>query len=144
MGYVNGIAEEAGVDLPLWFVHGVGSLTSRFENNSDAGWFAQQHVAKGGVSSIKSFFKTFALNADLEPPQIAFNLFQAGLLLSFATQGGNTEVTDAMVAVTEALSGKGKASATKAITKLEELLAESQDEVVAHMNKLIAEAPKAR
>ena len=144
LGYVNGIAEEAGVDLPLWFVHGVGSLTSRFENNSDAGWFAQQHVAKGGVSSIKSFFKTFALNADLEPPQIAFNLFQAGLLLSFATQGGNTEVTDAMVAVTEALSGKGKASATKAITKLEELLAESQDEVVAHMNKLIAEAPKAR
>lgn len=143
LGYVNSIAEEAGADLPLWFVHGVGSMTSRFENNSDAGWFGKQHVAKGGVSSVKSFFKTFSLNGDMESSKIAFNLFQAGLLLSFATQGGNNEVTDAMVAVTEALSGKGKGSASKAITRLEGLLAESQDQIVAHMNKLIAEAPKA-
>ena len=143
LGYVNSIAEEAGADLPLWFTHGVGSMTSRFETNSDAGWFGKQHAAKGGVSSIKSFFKTFALNGDMESSQIAFNLFQAGLLLSFATQGGNTEVTDAMVAVTEALSGKGKGNAGKAVTRLEALLAKSQDQVVAHMNKLIKEAPQA-
>jgi hypothetical protein len=141
---VNSIAEEAGADLPLWFMHGVGSYTSRFENNSDAGWFGKQHVAKGGVSSVKSFFKTFALNGGMESTKIAFNLFQAGLLLSFATQGGNTEVTDAMVAVTDALSGKGKTNAGKAITKLEGLLAKNQDEIIAHMNKLIAQAPKAR
>lgn len=144
LGYVNSIAEEAGADLPLWFMHGVGSYTSRFENNSDAGWFGKQHVAKGGVSSVKSFFKTFALNGGMESTKIAFNLFQAGLLLSFATQGGNTEVTDAMVAVTDALSGKGKTNAGKAITKLEGLLAKNQDEIIAHMNKLIAQAPKAR
>lgn len=143
LGYVNSIAEEAGADLPLWFVHGVGSYTSRFENNSDAGWFGKQHVAKGGVTSVKSFFKTFTLNGDMESTQIAFNLFQAGLLLSYATQGGNNEVTDAMVAVTKTLSGKGKGNAGKAIAKLEGLLAKNQDEIVAHMNKLIASAPKA-
>lgn len=142
LGYVNAIAEEAGADLPLWFVHGVGTYTSRFENASDAGWFGKQHVSKGGVTSIKSFFKTFALSADVEQSQVDHNLYQAGLLLSYATQGGNNEVTDAMVELTNTLSGKGKGSASKAITKLEGLLAESRDQVVAHMNKLIAQAPK--
>jgi hypothetical protein len=42
------------------------------------------------------------------------------------------------------LSGKGKTNAGKAITKLEGLLAKNQDEIIAHMNKLIAQAPKAR
>ncbi|MFT4515166.1 MAG: hypothetical protein ACI91B_003880, partial [Planctomycetota bacterium] len=137
-------AEEGGSDLPLWFVHGVGSYTSRFENDSDAGWFGKQHVAKGGVSNIKSFFNGFALNGGMEPPQIAFNLFQAGLLLSYATQGGNREVTDAMVGVTNALSGKGKASVGKAITKLETLLAANQQPIVGYMMELIDKAPKAK
>jgi hypothetical protein len=77
----------------------------------------------------------------MESTKIAFNLFQSGLLLSYATQGGNREVTDAMVAVTDALSGKGKASVGKAITKLEELLSEQQDAIVTHLKKLIAKAP---
>ena len=141
IAYVNAIAEEGGADLPLWFVHGVGSYTSRFENDSDAGWFGKQHVAKGGVSPIKSFISGFTLDGSMEPPKIAFNLYQAGLLLSYATQGGNREVTDAMVTVTDALSGKGKIGAAKAITQLEELLAEQQDAIVAHMKKLIAKAP---
>ena len=94
------------------------------------------------MTSIKSFFKTFALSADVEQSQVDHNLYQAGLLLSYATQGGNNEVTDAMVELTNTLSGKGKGSASKAITKLEGLLAESRDQVVAHMNKLIAQAPK--
>ncbi|MFT4840833.1 MAG: hypothetical protein ACI8UD_000383 [Planctomycetota bacterium] len=141
IAYVNAIAEEGGSDLPLWFVHGVGSYTSRFENDSDAGWFGKQHVAKGGVSNIKSFLSGFTLSGDLESPKIAFNLFQAGLLLSYATQGGNREVTDAMVGVTDALSGKGKVGVGKAITKLETLLADNQDAIVVHLKKLIAKAP---
>jgi hypothetical protein len=141
IAYVNAIAEEGGADLPLWFVHGVGSYTSRFENDSDAGWFGKQHVVKGGVSNVKSFISGFTLDGGMESTKIAFNLFQAGLLLSYATHGGNREVTDAMVSVTDALSGKGKLGAAKAITKLEELLAEQQDAIVAHMKKLIDKAP---
>tara|TARA_R110002094_G_scaffold63668_3_gene73953 strand:+ start:3566 stop:4927 length:1362 start_codon:yes stop_codon:yes gene_type:complete len=141
IAYVNAIAEEGGADLPLWFIHGTGSFTSRFENDSDAGWFGKQHVAKGGVSNIKSFLSGFTLNGDMQSADIAFNLFQSGLLLSYATQGGNREVTDAMVAVTDALSGKGKASVGKCLSKLEKLLADNQDGIVAHLKKLIAKAP---
>ncbi len=141
IAYVNAIAEEGGSDLPLWFVHGVGSYTSRFENDSDAGWFGKQHVVKGGVSNIKSFISGFTLDGGMESTKIAFNLFQSGLLLSYATHGGNREVTDAMVGVTDALSGKGTGSVGKALTQLEELLAEQQDAIITHLKKLIAKAP---
>ena len=109
--------------------------------DSDAGWFGKQHVQKGGVRPIKAFFNGFTLDASLQSTEIAFNIFQAGLMLSYAAHGGDQTVTDAMIAVTDALSGKGKASASKSITALEKLLAKSQDKVVEHLNKLIAKAP---
>ncbi|MFK7739453.1 MAG: hypothetical protein AB8H80_03950 [Planctomycetota bacterium] len=142
LAYINAIAEESGADLPLWFVHGVGSLTSRFHNDADAGWFGKQHIAKGGVSDIRSFFNDFELSSDLQPKQIGFNLYQAGLLLSYATRGGNEEATNAMLAVTASLSGEGKGSASKAISKLEKVLAGCKDGVTEHLKKLVAKSPQ--
>lgn len=140
MAYANAIAEQDGVQLPLWFLEGVGSYTSRFDNDGDAGWFGKQHVAKGGVGNIKAFFAGFAISGEMESKDIAFNIFQAGLLLSYATRGGDKEVTAAMEAVTEALSGKSK-GADKAIEKLEKKLIGAKDGVAAHLQELIAKAP---
>ncbi len=140
IAYVNAIAEEAGADLPQWFVHGCGALTSRFENDRDAGWFGKQHVAKGGVGNVKSFFSSWQLSADIQPKQVDFNVFQAGLMLSFAMRGGDKPTTDAMVAVTDAVSGKG-GDASKAISALEKELAKSQDKIVDYLKTLIAKAP---
>ena len=141
IAYINAISEEAGADLPLWFVHSVGSYTSRFENDYDAGHFSKAHIARGGVTSPKSFMSGFALNGDMTSSQIAFNIFQAGLFLSYATRGGNQEVTDAMVALTDTLSGKAKGSASKAIIKLEKLLADNKDGITEHLKKLAAKGP---
>lgn len=140
MAYANAIAEEDGIQLPLWFVEGVGSYTSRFDNDSDAGWFGKQHVAKGGVGNLKAFFAGYAISGEMESKDIAYNIFQSGLLLSFATRGGDQEVTAAMEAVTAALSGKGK-GADKAIEKLEKKLIGAQDGVTAHLQGLVAKAP---
>ncbi|HEB51751.1 MAG TPA: hypothetical protein ENI87_00710 [bacterium] len=142
LAYVNAIAEDAGADLPLWFVHGIGSYTSRFENDSDAGWFGKQNLARGGVGNVKAFFNSFDLNGDMQSTEIAYELFRAGLMVSFATHGGDQACTDAMRAVTDALSGKSKKSATKAIEKLEKALAAAQDKIVEYLNKLIAKAPR--
>ncbi|MFN3243069.1 MAG: hypothetical protein ACE37K_16335 [Planctomycetota bacterium] len=141
IAYVNAVASEAGADLPLWFVHGCGTLTSRFENDRDAGWFGKQHVAKGGVGPIKSWFSNFDLSADLETKDIDFNLFQAGLMLAYGMRGGDQEATDALMNVTNALSGKGKGSAGKALTAFEKLLDSKKDKIVAYLNTLIAKAP---
>lgn len=140
IAYINAVAELDGVDLPLWFVHGVGALTSRFQNDSDAGWFGKQHVQKGGVGNVKSFFNSFAIDSSIDPKQIGFNIYQAGLLLSYAMRGGDQEVTDAMVAVTDSLSGKG-GNPTKAIEELEKLLIKSEDGIKAHLQELLKKAP---
>jgi hypothetical protein len=141
IGYVNAIAEEEGADLPLWFVHGVGSLSSRFDNDSDAGWFGKQTMARGGVGSVKAFFNGFAINGEMENTAVAQNVFVAGLMLSFATRGGNADVTESMVELTDALSGKSRGNIVKLIDKLEKKLIKAEDGITAHLKELIAKAP---
>ena len=140
LAYANALAEEQGVQLPLWFLHGVGSLASRFDNDSDAGWFGKQQLARGGVGDLKAFFSSFAISADMEPQQISGNLFTAGLLLSFAMRTKDKNVLAAMTGVTDALAGKTK-DADKAIERLEKQLVGARDAVLAHLQELIAKAP---
>ena len=141
IAYVNAVASEAGADLPLWFVHGCGTLASRFENDRDAGWFGKQHMAKGGVGPIKSWFSNYDLSADLDTKDIDFNLFQAGLMLAYGMRGGDQEATDALMGVTNALSADGKGSAGKAVTAFEKLLDGKKSSIVEYLNKLISKAP---
>lgn len=142
MAYVNAVAEEAGADLPLWFVQGCGTLTSRFENDSDAGWFGKAQMARGGLDNIKSLLGNYELNGGLESGKVDSHLFQAGLAVSFATRGGNKEVTDAMLKLTDALSGKAS-GAGKALSNLEEKLGAAQDDIKKHLDMLISKSPKA-
>ncbi|HEX5054599.1 MAG TPA: hypothetical protein VFZ65_22675 [Planctomycetota bacterium] len=141
LGYAFGASLEVGADLPLWLLHGFGSYTSRFDNDQDAAWFGQQHVQKGGVKNLKAFFAGFALNGEMEAKDVAYNLFQAGLMLSFAAQGGDAKTTEALQAVTASLSpGAKKGSAAKAISKLEAALIEAEPKIVAYLQKLIDKA----
>ena len=141
IAYVNAVVAEAGADLPLWFVHGCGTLASRFENDRDAGWFGKQHMAKGGVGPIKSWLSNYDLSPDLDTKDIDYNLFQAGLMLAYGMRGGDQQVTEALMGVTNALSADGKGSAGKALTSFEKLLDGKKDSIVEYLNKLIAKAP---
>lgn len=141
IAYVNAVVAEAGADLPLWFVHGCGTLASRFENDRDAGWFGKQHMAKGGVGPIKSWLSNYDLSPDLDTKDIDYNLFQAGLMLAYGMRGGDQQVTEALMGVTNALSADGKGSAGKALTSFEKLLDGKKDSIVEYLNKLITKAP---
>lgn len=143
LAYAHSVAVDAGAELPLWLLHGLGSFTSRFETDSDAAWLGKAHVQRGGVRNLKTFFKTFALNADMELAAIGYNLYQAGLCLAFAVRGGDEKVTAAMQAVTAALSdGGGKGSAAKAIAKLETELIAAEAKIGEYLTKVIAKAPQ--
>ncbi len=141
LAYANAVAQDTGADLPLWFLHGVGSYTSRFENDSDAGWFGKQHLAKGGVGDLRAWFEGFALSGELDSKAVAYNLYQAGLVLAYATRGGDSNATAAMLAVTDALSGKGGGRAADAIGVLERQLAASRDGIAEYLRKLVEKAP---
>lgn len=140
IAYVNAVAAEAGADMPLWFVHGCGTLTSRFENDELAGGFGKQHLAKGGVGPIKSWLSNYDLSPDLSQKEVDYNLYQAGLMLAYGMRGGDQTTTDALMNVTNALSADGKGSASKALTGFEKLLDSKQESIIEYLNKLISKA----
>jgi hypothetical protein len=143
LAYAHTVAEEAGVELPAWFLHGCASLTSRFQNDSEAGWFGKQHVQKGGVGNLKAWFVSYEISGDMQPEEIGFNLYQAGLMLSFAMDGNHAKVKEAMLAVSQALGSPDakKGAAKAAIEKLQAALTGAEEEIKAHLAHLISKSP---
>lgn len=138
MSYVSGLCAAAGAEMPLWFQIGCGSYSSFFENDHDAGWFGKAHVTRGGVKDLESWFHSFAINGDMEATAISYNVYQAGLMISFAANGGDEKTTAAMQEITAAFaSGKAKAVA-KTMEKLQGLLAGKEDRIRAHLQTLIS------
>jgi hypothetical protein len=142
MAHAAGIAAEAGAELPAWLLNGIGAYTSRFQTDSDAGWFGKQHMQKGGVSTLRTFFPSFAISGDMEPKDIDFNVFQAGLCVAFAVHGGDEKVTQAMQGVAAVLQNPVKGALAKAVKQLEQDLAAAEPKIVAYLNELIAKAPQ--
>lgn len=141
LAYANGLAVEAGADLPLWLLHGLGSYCSRFENESDGGYFGKQHLAKGGVGDLASFFSGFTISGSMESKRIDYNEYQAGLMVDFAVHGGDAAVTAAMQGIGKALAeGKGS-QVGNGIKQLEPALVAAKPAIVAHLEKLITKAP---
>jgi hypothetical protein len=139
--YLNGIATERGINLPLWFLHGIGSYTSRFQTEADAGWFGKLHQQKGGVHGLKSFFSSFALDGSMESTAVDYNIYQAGLMFSFAAAGTDEKVTAALQDVTQMLGGADKGKPEKVLGKLEATLIEAEPKIVAHLRELITKSP---
>lgn len=138
MAYLGSLLQDLDTKAPLWFEEGFGSYASRFRTGRDAGYFGEQHVAKGGVKDLKAWFNSFAISAEVEVSEINYNVFQAGLVLSFAASGANAKVTDAMLEVTRCFKeGKGK-NLEKAIDKLQKQLIGTEPELRAYLQKLIA------
>jgi hypothetical protein len=139
------VAAEAGADLPLWLEHAFGSATSRFQNESDAGWVGKQFLGRGGVGNVKAWFASFAINGEMQATEVANNIYMAGLLLTFAASGKDEKCTEALKAITAMLSGGGKGNVDKAldkaVAKLQAALIEAQPQLVAHLQHLITKAP---
>lgn len=142
LAYANGIAADAGVDLPPWFLQGVGSIARYFMNDSDAGWFAKPLAQKGGAKNLKAFFAGFAISGDMEPTDISATLYEAGLMHAYAMRGGDAKATELFTAVIEAATGKKKGGVEKPIKALEAHLIEVEPAVGAYLNQLLAKAPK--
>lgn len=138
MAYAHGVAADGGHDLPLWMLYGIGALTSRLDNDADASWFGKQHVQKGGVRNLKSFFSGFAISGDMESKDIDYNVFQAGILLAYCMHGGDAKATEALKGVTDVLSGTAKGSLDKAVAKLQAQLMDDEAKIVAYLQQVIA------
>jgi hypothetical protein len=134
-------ANQAGADLPQWLEHGIGSLTSRFHDESDAGWFGKAQQGRGGVGNVKAFFPSFAISGEMEPVAISHNLYGAGLLLSFAASGQDEKCSEAWTGVKGLFAGN-KGNAEKTVAKLQTALIDAQPKIVTYLEQLVTKAPK--
>jgi hypothetical protein len=142
LAYVTGLCADMGADVPDWFAQGFGSLASRFQNGRDAGYFGEQHIQKGGLLPLKGWFSSFAISGDLDPKTISAHVYQAGLLLYYAKNGGDPKALDALVGITSAFqSGKTK-GLDKSIEKLVSHLTSQEDAIRAFLQKLVQDKDK--
>lgn len=135
LAYAAGYCRAHGVEAPMWFLRGVGALAERFQVPGQTAHFAKQHVAKGGVRTLKSWFSAFQISGDMAPKERDYNIFQAGLVLDYAMRGGDEKATQALQAVAETIIENPK-KAEKAFDKLESALISAQDGVRAHLQKI--------
>lgn len=139
LAFVHGKAQAAGgAEIPSWFAHGIGALSGFYENDRDGTHFLRTMVVKrGGLKDVGTFLNDFTINGDMEANAITYNWTVAGLLMHFATLGGDQATTDAMVEVTKAFTNG--AGVEGAIAGLQSALEAANDKVQAHMQKLLTE-----
>jgi hypothetical protein len=134
MSFLYGRATDAGATLPLWLLHGAGSLASRFANDSDGKFYGQRQLQRGGLSPLAGFFTAFAIDSEMESDAIAGGTFQAGLMLRFIEAG---DAGDAAVAAAwkEVAAGLDRGSGVaEAITKLEAALVAAEPKIRAFLD----------
>jgi hypothetical protein len=135
LAYLHALTSESKAELPLWFTRGVGGLMERHSNDEHAKFFGKQHLAKGGVKDLANWFSSFTISGDLEVQQIDYNIYQAGLLVSFCLYGGDKEATEAMQAVTASFEKDGR-TIERAVQKLERILVKKEAELRAYLHKV--------
>lgn len=132
----NSFFAEVGAGLPEWFARGVGSLAERHFSPGVAQHFGKQHLAKGGVKDLESWLSSFAINPQMSPREIDYNVYQAGLVLAFCMRGGDEEATKALMAVTEALQKNARA-VEKALARLEKLIPRKEARIRDYLRKVV-------
>lgn len=135
MSYAHALGAEGGVELPLWFVRGVGGFAERFYTDGVAAHFGQQHIAKGGVPSMNSWFKVYDINGENEPKTNDALVFQAAFNIAFGMRGGDKQATAAMMEITNAFAKNG-AAVVKAIGAYEKVLAEKEKELRTYLQQI--------
>lgn len=135
LGVVAGHCNAHEIEAPRWLLRGVGSIAERFQVAANTAHFGRQHVQKGGVKNVKTFFSAFDINGSMDSKVIDYNIFQAGLLLDYAMKSGDEDALEAMQAVSAALTETPK-KAKKAIDKLKKVLIKQEDGIRTRLEQL--------
>lgn len=142
LAYTVGLGQSYGVELPRWFMRGVAGKVERHQNKGIAKFFGDQHLTKGGVGDLAGWFSDFKIDPSLDSRTVDYNVYQAGLLLDYASKSTNDGVKAAFARIRELLaagpSDKRGAELTAAIRALQTALIADEDGVKAHFQQLLA------
>ena len=110
--------EKLNDELPEWFHRALGGYVERHYDDAAIKFFGDAHKKKGGVKGVTKWLADYKISSELPERGIgdlSYNIFQAGLLVSFGMRGGNEDVTEGLQKVSAAFaSGKKVGAAVKA------------------------------
>lgn len=137
MAYASALCSGGGEAVPLWMLHGFGTVAGRFDNANDAAWFGKQFQAKGGIKNIEAWFNSFAINAEMQPTEIEYNIFHAGLVVAFAAESGNEAALKALQDFNAAVASGRSKSVAKSVAKFRKVIADNEDELRKYLQTVI-------
>ena len=145
LAYAQTLGRSAGARLPGWLLSAVGSLVERHSSPDIAKFFAQQHLASGGIrgleswgyESLEDWFGGFRISSELASDRIAHNIFQAGLLLDFAMRARDAEATAAAGSLVEALRDRDGEAVDEAVKAFRNTLGAKETELRAFLKQVI-------
>ncbi|MCA8957397.1 MAG: hypothetical protein KDC87_15080, partial [Planctomycetes bacterium] len=125
-------------DVPEWFYRAVGSYVDKHASSAEMQHFGKSHRKRGGVKDLAKWLKGYEISSELPGDGVGcldYNIFQAGLLLSFCMRGGDADATKGLQAVTDALRDGKKA--VPAILALQKILSGKEEQLRAYFEKLM-------
>ncbi len=134
MGVAIVLLEDAELEPTHWLYTAMGSYVERWSNTTAAKHFAPQYLEKGGVRNLKSFFKSFTISSEQAPNELEWNIYQAGILLSYLTKSPDKKTLATWGKVRKAI--RERKGISKAIKAFEKRLVSIQTKLRDHLQQL--------
>lgn len=144
LAYARAMARGAETQIPAWLITGVGSLVERHSSPDVAKFFGQQHLVSGGIKGLESWglagvsdwIAGFRISPELAQDRLAHNIYQAGLLVSFAMHAGDQDADAAATAFADSFQQGGDAVRTAA-EQLATVLGSKESELSSYLKNII-------
>ncbi len=136
LAYAQAMSAMAEAELPLWLRCGIGSWAERHYNPGIAKWFGNQHLGKGGVKELKTWFADFAISGELSSQKLEYNIYQAGLVVTFSMRGGDQDSVRAAQAFTASFD-KGGRTVERAAQGMERVMMGKEEEIRAYFKQIL-------
>ncbi len=134
-----GVAHMLLVDDKLsrtnWIYTAFGAYLERWSNRASAQHFGRQYLAKGGIRNLKSFFKNFAISPDQSSQETDWNIYQAGIMLSYLQKEEDKKLRKAWEKVRTAV--RKRKGIRKVLQGMEKVLVKREQELRDHLGKLV-------
>ena len=132
---LKGKTDKDSLGPTHWLFTGFGSYVERWSNSRSASHFGKQYLQKGGIRGLKSFPSSFKISADMSAADLEWNVYQAGIIISFLAKAPDAKTKKAWDKVRSAIqSRKGIA---KAVKGFEKRLPKIEKQLKAHLAKAI-------
>ncbi len=135
LGVAHMLIQDEKIQPTSWIYTAFGSYLERWGNPVSCQHFGRQYLAKGGIRNLKSFFGSFVISPDQSSQEMDWNIYQAGIFLSYLQRSGDKKLEKYWDKVREAV--RKKKGVAKALRSFERALQRKEKQLKSHLAQLV-------